>query len=347
MPRGEQVARLYRLIQGLRDTSRGLPAATLAERNGWNVRTVYRDLRALQDAGFPIAADGARWKLVDGWREAIPFPLSIGELLALHVARQMLHPLSGSPVVRDFDRFLGRVTGPSRAAPRQGELFRRVRAWLSTPSSLGIDYTAHAALLETLCRACETNRTVRAIYYTETRRELTKRDLDPYHLYFDPRLEALYCFAWCHWRKDIRTFAVHRFRRAVLTDRRFEVPPDFTPQAHLRGAFRIWREGNAVNVRLGVDPDHAGWVSERTWHKSQKTRRRADGGVEMEFTVDGTTEIKRFILHLGAAAEVLDPPWLRKEIAQEHEKAALRGAGAAQESLTLDDRGVGETGDRR
>jgi len=191
MPRGDQVARLYRLVQGLRDSTRGLPAAALAERNGWNVRTVYRDLRALQDAGFPLASDGARWKLVDGWREAIPFPLSLGELLALHLARQMLNPLSGSPVLRDFDRFFERVTGPFKR-PRQGDLFRRVRGWISTPSTLGIDYAAHAALLETLCRACETHRTVRAIYYTERRRELTKRDLDPYHLYFDPRLEALY-----------------------------------------------------------------------------------------------------------------------------------------------------------
>jgi proteasome accessory factor B len=145
----------------------------------------------------------------------------------------------------------------------------------------------------------------------------------------------------------VRTFAVHRFRQVALTDRRFVLPPTFSPEKYLRGAFRIWRSENAVRVRLAIDPENAGWVSERRWHARQKTRRRADGGCEIELTVDDTTELKRFILQLGAAVEVLEPARLRREIAAEHAAAAKRGRRSPrQESLTLDHSAVKETGGR-
>lgn len=333
------MARLYTLVMDLARAKYGLPVEALARRRGWRPRTVYRDLHALEEAGFPVTrADGARWKLIDGWNERIPFPLPVGQLLALHVARDLMAPLRATPLARELDALFERLTGAKlHAAAAQGELFPHFQKILATRSQLAIDYANHTAVLETLCRAAETERTVRAVYYAETRRELTRRRIDPYCLYYDPQLEALYVFAWCHLRRAMRTFAVHRFRQASLTERKFERPPDFTPERHLRGAFRIWRGENTARVRLAVDPEAAGWVTERRWHASQKVRRRPGGGAEIEFTVDGVQELKRFILQLGAAVEVLEPEWLREEIGREHAAAAER---AGEGSLTLDDRSV-------
>lgn len=340
MPRGGQVARLYKLVMALAASRYGLPAAELARRHRLRPRTVYRDLHALEQAGFPIArSDGARWKLVDGWQQRVPFPLPLGQLLGLHVARGLMAPLRASPVGRDFDALYERLAGvkPDGSAP-QGDLFPRLRTVIAARSQIAIDYSKHAAVLETLCRGSETRTTLRAVYYAETRRELTRRKIDPYSLYYDPQLEALYVFAWCHVRKAMRTFAVHRFRQAVLTTERFEVPAGFTAEGYLRGAFRIWREENTVRVRLAVDREAAGWVAERRWHASQKVRRRAGGACEIEFTVDGVREIKRFILGLGAAVEVMEPGWLREEVGKEQQAAWRRASGRAESSLSLDDK---------
>lgn len=348
MPRGAQVVRWMSILEELRASRIGLPAETLARRHGWNPRTVYRDLRALEDAGFPIASSDGRWKLVDGWQRALPFPLSLAERVALGFARAVMAPLRGTPVARDFETLYERLAGRhSPAVDRQGRLFQRVRPFLTTTSSLGIDYSQHAALIETLCAASEAQRTVRAVYYAESRREQTRRGIDPYHVHWEPRLEALYLFGWCHLRKDVRTFAVHRFRQVTATDRPFVIPPGFSPERFLRSAFRIWRAANAVTVRLAIAPSDAGWVAERRWHASQKTRRLAGGGVEIELTVDPGAELKRFILQLGAAAEVLEPDWLRRDIAAEHAAAARRARRPARrKSLTFDDRAAGDSGRR-
>jgi predicted DNA-binding transcriptional regulator YafY len=345
LPRGTQIGRWWTIVQELQASRLGLPAETLAQRHGWNPRTVYRDLRGLEDAGLPITSAGGRWRLVEGWQRALPFPITLGERIALGFARALMTPLEATPVARDFDKLYERLAGSQ--APRdtrQGELFRRIRPLLSTPSRLAIDYGEHAAVVETLCAASERQRTVRAVYYTESRREQTRRDVDPYHVHWDPRLEALYVFGWCHLRKDVRTFAVHRFRQVTATKKEFELPATFSPETYLRGAFRIWRAQNAIAVRLAVDPSDAGWVSERRWHSSQKLRRRADGGCEIEWTVDPGAELQRFILQLGAAVEVLAPDSLRREIAAEHAAAAKRGRRSTrQESLAFDDGGLKES----
>src|SRR5581483_9115044 len=216
MPRGEQVARFYSLVMDLAAARHGVPAAVLARRHGLRLRTVYRDLHALEQAGFPLA--------------------------------------------RDVHALFARLAGPDgNRPPGQGELFPRYRQLLATRSALAIDYTAHEAVLERLCRACETRTTVRAAYWVESRGEMTHRRIDPYCLYYDPQLEALYVFAWCHLRAAMRTFAVHRFRQVTLTEQRFAVPADFSAEGYLRGAFRLWRGENAVRVRLRLDREVAGW----------------------------------------------------------------------------------------
>jgi predicted DNA-binding transcriptional regulator YafY len=53
-------SRLFALAEALRARRTGVTAAELAERFGVTLRTIYRDLEALQDAGMPIKADRGR-----------------------------------------------------------------------------------------------------------------------------------------------------------------------------------------------------------------------------------------------------------------------------------------------
>ncbi|MGE5180560.1 MAG: helix-turn-helix transcriptional regulator [Acidobacteriota bacterium] len=53
-------SRLFAVAEALRGRRTGVTAAELAERFGVTLRTIYRDLEALQDAGMPIRADRGR-----------------------------------------------------------------------------------------------------------------------------------------------------------------------------------------------------------------------------------------------------------------------------------------------
>ena len=76
MSRGDQLGRQWQIIQTLLSSKRGKSALELSEELECNLRTVYRDLEALQIAGFPICnerEDGKNlWSLLDTVKQRDP-----------------------------------------------------------------------------------------------------------------------------------------------------------------------------------------------------------------------------------------------------------------------------------
>ncbi|MBW2063287.1 MAG: HTH domain-containing protein [Deltaproteobacteria bacterium] len=83
-----------RIIQTLISSKRGKSAAELASELDCHPRTVYRDLEALEIAGFPIYTERVEgknlWSLLDTVKHQIPIPFSLPELMALYFGIDML-----------------------------------------------------------------------------------------------------------------------------------------------------------------------------------------------------------------------------------------------------------------
>jgi predicted DNA-binding transcriptional regulator YafY len=74
-----------------------------------------------------------------------------------------------------------------------------------------------------------------------------------------------------------------------------------------------------VQVRIWFAPEVAGYISEKTWHATQRTETQKDGSLIFEAEVAGTTEIKYWIMSWGSQAVVLSPDSLQMEIRNESE----------------------------
>ena len=100
MPRGDQLARQWKIIQTLITSRRGKSADELAEELECHPRTLYRDLEALQAAGFPIYNEKVEgknlWSLLDTLKHHIPIPFSLTELMALYFSTDMLKAFKGT-----------------------------------------------------------------------------------------------------------------------------------------------------------------------------------------------------------------------------------------------------------
>ena len=94
MARGDQLARQWKIIETLLASHTGKSAAQLADELDCSSRTVYRDLEALQAAGFPLYTDRVDgknlWSLLDTLKHHIPIPFTLTELLALYFSQDML-----------------------------------------------------------------------------------------------------------------------------------------------------------------------------------------------------------------------------------------------------------------
>jgi predicted DNA-binding transcriptional regulator YafY len=304
------------LTQELAASRRGVPLKTVADKHGWRLRTVYRDIASLQAAHIPVLEEGGRYRVPADWIAAARKALSSDEIAGLFTARLLAGGLAQTSVGRALDRLWSKWSGANDSPPM---LFPQSPTHLAVRTPIGIDYAFHRRTIATLETALAERRAVSTHYLAMSTGQLTSRVIEPGELYWDPTLETLYLIGFCRLRQDVRVFAVHRFRTVSITRDSILVRRGFTSRVALRHAFRAWRSGALQTVVVRFSATAAREIEERTWHRSQQLRKLPHGEVELALEVAGLDEIKRWLLGFGGAARVLAPAALREAI---HEDAA-------------------------
>ena len=316
MARGDQLARQWKIIQTLIASRRGKSVPELAEIVECHTRTAYRDLEALQVAGFPVTTerDGHRmvWSLLAGSQQTLPIPLSLAELMALYFGRRLAGVLRGTVFHDALESLFEKIK-----ALLPGEMVQeleRAQAGLAVGATPVKPHAAYRGMIDTVNHAVSQRRRLDMIYRSMRDRAETRRRVAPYRLlFFDG---AFYMIGYCGLRQDIRVFALDRIKRLDLTDEPFDLPADMILDDFLKPSFGVFL-GPATKVRVRFAPEAAGYLSEKTWHASQKLAPQRDGSVIFEAKVAGTEEIKRWILTWGSHAVVLAPDSLREELRRE------------------------------
>lgn len=326
--RGDQLARQWRLIQRLARSRYGVGLDDLAEDLECVRRTVYRDLDALMNAGFPLLSerrDGrVFYRFLDSFKLG-DVPFTPDEILSLAFGEDLLRCLEGTIFHDSIRSALEKIRsslGPELAEylERMGESFRV----LPGPHERYVDLRD---TIRELSGAVLARRTVRMCYRTGRTGRERARELDPYRVWY--RGGALYVVGHDHLSGEVRTFAVGRIRSLETTAARFRVPDDFDFDRYVGSAFGVIAEP-PLRVRIHFDRRWADWVAERIWHPSQRIQRRRGGALELEMEVGGAAELRSWVLSFGSGAEVLEPASLREDVEGELERAVARYAAAAQ-----------------
>ncbi|HEY4184582.1 MAG TPA: WYL domain-containing transcriptional regulator, partial [Polyangia bacterium] len=323
MARNDQIVRILSVARALASSRRGVSLTGLAIREGWNWRTVYRDVQALEAAGFPIETVDGRHRLPAGWSMPNLPGIEADEILAFYAVRALAGTWRTTAVGKPLDRLWMKLTSGQRGQGGQGSLLPVMQEpWFAVRSPIAIDYRAHDKIIATFDRAARDRLAVTCCYRALSTKTVTARLLEPGELYWDPTLETLYVIAWCRLRQAVRVFAVHRFVAASLTDETFAPRAAARSAVALKNAFKIWRSENVQTVRIRFDETAAEEIRERTWAPRQRIEEVASGGLVLTMAVAGTSEIERWVLGYGGAAEVLVPEGLRARVAE------LAGAAA-------------------
>lgn len=324
VPRGNQLARQWQLLQMIQHPG-GVSVEDAARKLDCTVRTIWRDLSTLQNAGFPIydekGGDGRRslWKLEEKFTLGLPVKLTLAETAALVMSRDLLRPAGvgplGGAVASAFDK-IGRVL--SRDALRLLEQMRDTIGVRAVGGKLQAPAAEHVALIE---QALLDRRRLDLRYYSMSRDEETRRQVDPYHLtVYDG---GFYLVGYCHLRKTERIFSVERIRELKLLATRFTVRPGFNAQEYLQHTWGIIK-GDIVPVKVIFAKGVARYIRDRLWHPTQKFRELSDGRLEMSLRVADTLEVRRWILGYGAQAEVVEPQSLREALRVEADALARK-----------------------
>ncbi|HSD50971.1 MAG TPA: HTH domain-containing protein, partial [Candidatus Methylomirabilis sp.] len=122
MARGDQLIRQWKLLQILAVRGERTVPELMREVK-CSRRTVGRDLAVLRQAGFPLTVeqDGgeSRYRLLEGsWARSL-FPLTLAELMSLHMGRHLLVPLRGTPLGETVHTALAKISATLDPAARE------------------------------------------------------------------------------------------------------------------------------------------------------------------------------------------------------------------------------------
>jgi len=316
MARGDQLGRQWRIIQTLISATRGKSAADLASELECHPRTVYRDLEALQLAGFPIYTEKQEgkslWSLLDTVKHQIPVPFSLPELMALYFSGDMLEVFRGTLFHDALESLFLKIK--TTLPPESLKYLQEVEQTLHLEVKPFKEYARFREIINRVNDAALKKRRVDMVYYTMSRKKETRRKVDPYRIWFFNG--SFYMIGCCHLRNEVRVFALDRIKLLHQTKETFEVPEDFDFKDFTRQSFGVF-QGEPVKVRVWFSPEVAGYVKEKIWHESQEIHPRDDGSVVFEAEVAGTIEIKAWIMSWGSQARVLEPESLKDEIRAE------------------------------
>jgi predicted DNA-binding transcriptional regulator YafY len=304
--RGDQLARQWRIIRAIEAGSKGLTVTEIADREDCGPRTIYRDLEALQAAGFPLyteRVDGTnRWAFIDTYKFKVPPPFTLSELMSLYLYRDLVRVFKGTYLYDSLESLFKKVR--STLPPQTLAYLDRLQSVYQVGIKPYREYGPLREILHQVSQAAEKRLRIEMVYHPLKREKETRRKVDPYRVWFYDG--TLYLIGFCHLRGEVRMFVLDRIKMLQVTRERFSPPKDFDLNEFLRHRFKVM-DGDLYTVKVRISPAWARWVGEKIWHESQKSKKLPDGSLELTFRVAGLDEIKRWVLSLGPEIEVLEP----------------------------------------
>jgi predicted DNA-binding transcriptional regulator YafY len=225
----DNIKRLPRLtaILTLLQTKKIVTATELAKKFGISVRTVYRDIRALEQSGIPIVTEeGIGYSLMEGYKLP-PIMFTEKEANALITAEQFVLRSKDSSLVKEFSEAIAKIKSVLRYSNKEKAELLAERVYFGR----NFDAQVTSQSLTDIQLALTNFQLVRITYETPDAKT-SERTIEPFALYNSPQ-EDWTLAAYCRLRKDFRSFRLDRMKKVELLDGFFE-PHKLTIEEYLK-----------------------------------------------------------------------------------------------------------------
>lgn len=210
-----QLPRLISILTMLK-SKRLITGNEMASKFGVSLRTIYRDIRKLEQAGVPIiTVEGKGYSIMDGYTIS-PVQFQQEEVNALITAEKIIAKTKDDSLISNFGNALLKIKSTFKSNMQtKSELLDAKMAVFSTSKTIKQNNA-----LSTLQLAMTNFYLVNMKYQKIHTGEISERDIEPAAIYsYD---EIWVVIAWCHLRDDYRTFRVDRILEYKLLNKKFE-----------------------------------------------------------------------------------------------------------------------------
>ena len=231
----KRLSRLTAILTWLQ-TKRIITAPELARKFSVSIRTIYRDIKALEQAGVPVfTEEGKGYSLMEGYRIP-PVMFTESEANALVTAEQLVLKNKDTSFVKEYSEAIGKIKSVLRynTKDKVNLLAERIIFRQNAENSRTSNY------LSVLQLALTNFNLVQIEYHSPDTEKTTRRTIEPFALYSTQ--ENWLLIAFCRLRKDFRAFRLDRILQLTTLGEHF-APHEMTLDRY----FEICREKQKPN----------------------------------------------------------------------------------------------------
>ena len=209
----KRLSRLTAILTQLQ-TKRLTTATELAHKFSVSVRTIYRDIKALEQAGVPILTeDGRGYTLMEGY-SIPPVMFTEAQANALILAEQLVAKNKDASFIKDYTEAIEKIKAVLRynVKDKAALLTERTRFSQNLNSEKNSDNLSNL-------QAALTNFRLTKIEYTNEAGASNNRLIEPFALV--STTENWLLIAWCRLRKEFRYFRLDRIKKLAILSENF------------------------------------------------------------------------------------------------------------------------------
>jgi predicted DNA-binding transcriptional regulator YafY len=285
---------------------RVVKASDIAERFGISLRTVYRDVKTLEEAGIPIIGEaGVGYSIMDGYRLP-PVMFTREEATAFLTAEKFVEKLTDASTTEHHKSAMYKIRAILKTAEKNllEDIDSKIEV-LKSHSQLRVDNKDH---IQTLLNSIARKNIITIDYFANHSQEHTKRDLEPIGIFYKDSYWHL--IAWCRMRNDYRDFRIDRINHVLVTDKIFDSKHP-TLKAYIAQTAKeqeldlvVIRVDKSIYSHLEFQKYYSGFISEKT----------IGNKIEMTFLTMSLEGFARWFMMFGDQAEIVTPDSLKERV---------------------------------
>jgi predicted DNA-binding transcriptional regulator YafY len=285
---------------------RVVKASDIAERFNISLRTVYRDVKTLEEAGIPLIGEaGVGYSIMDGYRLP-PVMFTKEEATAFLTAEKFVEKLTDASTMAYHRSAMYKIRAILRNTEKDllEDMDSNIEV-IKSHNQLRVDNKDH---IQTILTSIGQKAVLRLEYFALHSLQETKRLVEPVGIFY--RDNYWHLIAFCRMRDDYRDFRLDRIRSVALTEDIYTgqhpTLKDYIAQTARDRQLEtvVMRIDKSIHVYLDQQKYYNGFVSEKTGKDT----------IEMTFLSTSLEGFARWFMMFGDCAVIVSPDSLKERV---------------------------------
>ena len=284
-------------------------AQDIADKFSISLRTVYRDVKALEEAGVPVIGEaGTGYRLMEGYKLP-PVMFNMDEATALLTASKLVQTKTDAGISKHFTSALDKI----RAILRHSEKdhIEEIDEHIAVVNHPAIVYQPQADLhLQPILKAIGSSSVLGMDYTSLEKNETTRRKVEPVGIYYLG--SHWYLIARCQLRKDYRNFRTDKIVRLYITNEaNSKIHPPL--QSFIE---KMSSDRELQKVVIDLEPGIVKYLGDQKYYNGYVKEERAGDYVRMTFLTGSLMGFSRWFMLYGDHAKIVEPSELNDMVAE-------------------------------